>query len=712
MDDGHRGGGMLPSPAAAAVDRSHVPAAAAAPQKYRIRLQASNLPSAAAAAGGASGVFRGNAAPDVFAVVASASDPHTILSGGTASSSSSSTSGSGGVKVWGQTEVLHKCRNPQWTQTVTLECVPSCHFYVHVFQAIGRKNSVATSEKDKSFSTKKSTSSVLIGTALFHASDVLSTRNATRCKRLRDGGCVFCRMEPILARHRQQPHNSSSGVSSTSHHLNNNAIHHASSRITLQFAATNLLVSRRISILPTIATASASSRRRPVDTILEIAVKTTALAGWVVVVRSALVRQSLDPVYEPMTHLTLDDLCGGGGGSNHNSNSHLDLDRHLRILIYAVKSSAAAAATTTNRSLIGISETTVRHLLYPATAKTKSSSSDQPILDIQNAINGSVSRDEEEGELNEAVPKRTVELLLQRNSNKPKEVGRIRIIQAVIHADEDDDDGSFIHSPEQAPASTVEVVDLMHLVPLAVPSNHGTARSFSSYMQEGCQIDFCVAIDFTSSNGDPTKAGSYHYQSQNTMNDYEETISAIGQSLARYSDNDEYVVWGFGAKFGNTVRHIFQCGATPTVKGINGILTAYQSMFQDDLIMSGPTDFTLVLQAAAARAKRHHQAMREQKHYTILLVVTDGIMDNFEETRQRLDLYSSMPLSIVFVGIGRSDFALMHELCQMSTSTAKTRCITTFVTFCQHQDNPSALGEAALRNIPTQLYGYMQMQGI
>jgi Copine len=283
-------------------------------------------------------------------------------------------------------------------------------------------------------------------------------------------------------------------------------------------------------------------------------------------------------------------------------------------------------------------------------------------------------------------------------------VGQLLVCTATLQSD----DGSPVDMPPSEQAPVIEIVDLAKLAPLAAP-RVTPMRIFSSYIERGCQIDFCVAIDFTSSNGDPTNESSYHHLGENSMNDYEETISAIGQSLARYSESEEYAVWGFGAKFEGVVRHIFQCGPTATVTGVDGILNAYRSVFESDLTMSGPTVFLQILKAAAARAKRNHDGIREKPRYTVLLVITDGIMVNFEETRQRLDAYSVVPLSVVFVGVGQSDFKLMYQLC---TPAASTRCNRTFVEFHRHQHDPAALGEAALRNIPTQLCEYMQTQGI
>ncbi len=90
------------------------------------------------------------------------------------------------------------------------------------------------------------------------------------------------------------------------------------------------------------------------------------------------------------------------------------------------------------------------------------------------------------------------------------------------------------------------------------------------------------------------------------FNDYEETITSIGNAVSSYSISKDFVVWGFGAKFNGIVRHLFQCGTATTVKGVDGILQAYQSVFKNDITMSGPTVFVQAIQAAACRAKSHH----------------------------------------------------------------------------------------------------------
>ena len=64
--------------------------------------------------------------------------------------------------------------------------------------------------------------------------------------------------------------------------------------------------------------------------------------------------------------------------------------------------------------------------------------------------------------------------------------------------------------------------------------------TFFDYVRGGCEINLCVAIDFTGSNGDPRKPNSLHYISDTTKNDYEKAIGAIGSCLAEYDTDKKF----------------------------------------------------------------------------------------------------------------------------------------------------------------------------
>ena len=95
---------------------------------------------------------------------------------------------------------------------------------------------------------------------------------------------------------------------------------------------------------------------------------------------------------------------------------------------------------------------------------------------------------------------------LQRSMRNLKPVGRLQVKLAQVYNPNDEaDDVTSLYSTENEMANeTVRnagiedpyTVDIAMIpTPLAAPAN------FQDYLDAGCQLDFCVAIDFTSSNG-------------------------------------------------------------------------------------------------------------------------------------------------------------------------------------------------------------------
>jgi len=148
---------------------------------------------------------------------------------------------------------------------------------------------------------------------------------------------------------------------------------------------------------------------------------------------------------------------------------------------------------------------------------------------------------------------------------------------------------------------------------------------FIDYLSGGCQISLAVAIDFTASNGDPRQPDTPHYfhpPESKEWNDYEKAIFAVGSILAKYDSDQQFPVWGFGAKYNNVVRHCFQCGSDVEVQGVQGIMDAYRGVFRTPLTMSYPTKFTEVIQTAAAYA-RHEQVRKSS--VCVYVCVCNGI---------------------------------------------------------------------------------------
>ena len=436
-----------------------------------------------------------------------------------------------------------------------------------------------------------------------------------------------------------------------------------------QFAASNLLLgrgrSKRLSPLSPFASAP--------DTILQISKRHQCAMNqsWVAIYRSSPAENSFNPTWD-----IGEVVCNG------------DWDRPLRLAVLLHNK-------TTQDALIGQCETTLRMIL-------------------------NTQRDDNTTRTEEEVSR--TGFPLQRSMSKPEPVGRLLVkLAQVMELSPDDGDGSFIGTSFSPQSSLSDITTFVNGQAMedpytvdiaALPTPMVAPDTFQDYIKGGWKLDFYAAIDFTSSNGDPRVPGTLHDQNPITLNDYEETLLSIGNALTPYTAGGELntTVWGFGCKFDGTVRHIFQCGPDATVSGVDGIAKAYKSVFETDLTMSGPTCFDEVVQAAAVQALKHKQ--ENEPRYSVLLVITDGICQDFQEIKRKLAVYSGVPLSIIFVGVGRSDFKAMYQLVGSTADGKTTRENVTFCEFRQHQHNPSSLGTSALQHLPLQFVQYMLQNNI
>eukprot|EP00177_Eucheuma_denticulatum_P007258 GFKZ01013209.1.p1 GENE.GFKZ01013209.1~~GFKZ01013209.1.p1 ORF type:complete len:584 (-),score=70.92 GFKZ01013209.1:701-2452(-) len=236
--------------------------------------------------------------------------------------------------------------------------------------------------------------------------------------------------------------------------------------------------------------------------------------------------------------------------------------------------------------------------------------------------------------------------------------------------------------------------------------------TFLDYVIGGCEISLVVAIDFTASNGDPAQPGSLHFWDEMQPNEYESAIRAVGDILAFYDSDQSFPAYGFGAKLPpefDEPYHKFSLtdGPDPTCQGIDEVLDQYRQTLLN-VRLSGPTVFAEVIRAAAEHATAELQ--RYEQSYTILLVVTDGVINDMEATLEEIARASSLPLSIVIIGVGNEDFSDMIRL--DGDGEDRERDIVQFVNFRKVMKAPEVLQSQVLEEIPTQFLQYMQKHRI
>ncbi|KAM6454545.1 copine-3 isoform 1-T2 [Liasis olivaceus] len=246
-----------------------------------------------------------------------------------------------------------------------------------------------------------------------------------------------------------------------------------------------------------------------------------------------------------------------------------------------------------------------------------------------------------------------------------------------------------------------------------------TECTFLDYVMGGCQLNFTVGIDFTGSNGDPRSLDSLHYISPNGVNEYLSAIWSVGMVIQDYDTDKLFPAFGFGAQIPPSwqVSHEFPLNFNPSnpfCNGIQGIVDAYRVCLPQ-VRLYGPTNFSPIINHVARFAAATSQ-QRTASQYFVLLIITDGVITDLDETRSAIVNASKLPMSIIIVGVGGADFSAMEFLDSDSgalrsrSGEAAIRDIVQFVPFRQFQNAPKeALAQSVLAEVPQQVVGYFSM---
>ena len=244
------------------------------------------------------------------------------------------------------------------------------------------------------------------------------------------------------------------------------------------------------------------------------------------------------------------------------------------------------------------------------------------------------------------------------------------------------------------------------------------------------QINLEIAIDYTKSNKPPNDPASNHYLNNNGLNDYEIAIKSCCEILAPYDSDQLFPVYGFGGiplllngRPNNSVSHCFNINfqEDAEIHGIDNILNIYrQSLSRVEL--SGNTKFSFILNKVIDNINKDLKNKKNENHYYILLILTDGVVNDLRDTIDLIVEASSLPLSIIIVGIGNEDFDFMETLdgdenpLINSQGVKRKRDIVQFIKFNNFKNNNALnvgtdFAEEILKEIPKQIDEYYNNVG-
>ena len=242
--------------------------------------------------------------------------------------------------------------------------------------------------------------------------------------------------------------------------------------------------------------------------------------------------------------------------------------------------------------------------------------------------------------------------------------------------------------------------------------------SFIDYIKSGVKIALSIGIDFTGSNGHPLDIGSLHYIYG--PNDYERAITACAKIVGYYDDDQIFPVFGFGAKINSpgeeeaSMCFNLNFSKNPDIHTLDNVIRTYHDCIENNkLTFSGPTKFGPLINKVISRINQ-----KDIFEYHILMILTDGVLEDLQETIDILVDASLLPLSVIIIGIGDADFSQMDILdgdetpLTSSKGKKRKRDIVQFVPFNKYQYNIEELSMEVLAEIPRQIVEYYQFKDL
>jgi len=182
---------------------------------------------------------------------------------------------------------------------------------------------------------------------------------------------------------------------------------------------------------------------------------------------------------------------------------------------------------------------------------------------------------------------------------------------------------------------------------------------FLWYLTNGLKFSLIVGIDYTSSNLEYTNPHSLHYLSDSKQKLYEQAMIKSGSIISYFKPEQMLKLYGFGGILpkSHDVSHCFNVNFTnnPEVQGIENMVIAYRKSLKS-VKLYGPTYFSHLIK----KVLENSQGSQDQNNnYYVLIILTDGHIDDMRETIDAIVEATSQPISIIIIGVGSSDFSNM-----------------------------------------------------
>ena len=235
-------------------------------------------------------------------------------------------------------------------------------------------------------------------------------------------------------------------------------------------------------------------------------------------------------------------------------------------------------------------------------------------------------------------------------------------------------------------------------------------NSLIKLIKKGLNLDLSIAIDFTGSNGWISSSSCLHYIENGFVNNYEKAIRENYKIISNLNEKDKYDIYGFGANVDGKFEECFNLNMSdnPSITGIENIISQYKKAVKS-VSFSGGTYFAPVINKINDIMKNN---IDDNFRYHILVIISDGEIDDLKSTIDSIIESSKYPLSIIIIGVGDivcDDMKTLNgEDGKLISSDGEIlkKDIVQYVHFNDYADDMNKLADAVLKYIPDQVSDY------
>ena len=230
-----------------------------------------------------------------------------------------------------------------------------------------------------------------------------------------------------------------------------------------------------------------------------------------------------------------------------------------------------------------------------------------------------------------------------------------------------------------------------------------------------------VAIDFSLANLTFDNHKCIHSLKRGQPNDYRDVMGAICNA---YRNIASYMVgFGFGAKIVPKTGRTSNCFAMngnffdPVVTDYPQLYKAYSESLQK-VEISLPVNYESIFNIACDYAEYEKQN-HEARNYFVLIVVSAGVIDDFDASYEAVSRAADLPLSVLMVKVGNVQLEDVNDPAEMITRSEELfeECERRYVDIVSFEDFKEGGASAAfelelIKRIPDQVQKYMEKNSV